>query len=91
MLLYIPGALAAASMFGAAPLRSDTEDRRRAVDLPGMGKPLNATSPPLPRLATSTFDFALRLLLYWGMTYALRKMRAQDHIEEGSTYRQHRA
>jgi hypothetical protein len=85
MLLYIPEAFAAASMFGAAPLRSDPGEGRRAVDLPGVGKPLIATSPPLPRFATSTFDFALRLLLYWGMTYALRKTRARDHIEEGST------
>jgi hypothetical protein len=39
------------------------------------------TSDPLPRLVSSSFDFALRLFLYCGVTYVLRKMRAQDHIE----------
>jgi hypothetical protein len=75
MLRNIPIVLAAASRFGAAPLPADSRFARQAVDFPRLSKPLKRTSDLVPRLVSSSFDFALRLFLYWGMTHVLRKMQ----------------
>jgi hypothetical protein len=91
MLHYFPMALATVSVIRAAPLPADARAAKHTVDLLRLAKPPQRTSAPLHRVATLIFDFALRLLLCWGMTYALRKMRAQDRNQRRPTYRVHRA
>ena len=84
MLHSVPIALAAASLFGAAPLPADALGP--PADVLGsrqarLAKPLKRTAGPLPRLAASSLDFVLRLYLYLGLICVVLKMRAQDRIE----------
>jgi hypothetical protein len=36
----------------------------------------------MPRLAATSLDFVLRLLLYWGAAHVYRKVCAQERIED---------
>jgi len=70
MLHHIAIDLAASSLFGAPQLAN-----RQAAGSPT----LRRTPDPMPRLLVASLDFALRLLLYWGMAHVLHKIRTQDH------------
>jgi hypothetical protein len=86
MLHSIPVALATASLLGTAPPPADALASRRAIDLPRLANQLDRTPGVLPRLTTASFDFILRLFLYWGMSLLLRKQRlaAAAAAEAGS-------
>jgi hypothetical protein len=81
MLNNIPMAPGAANASHVALRPASELGCGQAAEFPGLPKPPRQTTHPLPGLASASFDFALRLFLYWGMACVLRKIRAQDRIE----------
>jgi hypothetical protein len=79
MLYHVAIDLAASGLFGAASIPAGTSVSGPAVDCPRLATPFKRTSHLMPRLAATSLDFVLRLLLYWGAAHVFRKVRAQDH------------
>lgn len=75
MLHSIPAALATASLLGAAPPPEDALASRRAIGNSKAGEAVRLDTWPLPRLKAASFDFILRLFLYWGVSLLLRQQR----------------
>jgi len=78
MLRSIPTASVAAGLFNTALVSAGSLTSGPAVE--NLAKPFKRTSAPSPRPSSLSFDFALRLFLYWGVISVLRKMRADEDI-----------
>jgi hypothetical protein len=71
--------LAASGLFGTASLPAGMSVSGSAVGSPRPATSFKRTPGLMPRLAATSLDFVLRLLLYWGAAHVFRKVRAQDH------------